>query len=50
MFLIYNKVIKIGPEDVDANFNMGIIHLRERLELNKALNYFQKAVKFDNLS
>lgn len=48
IFELYVRALKIDSDDIEANFNMGVIHLQDRLELNKALNYFLQAIRKDS--
>lgn len=37
---IYAQVLKIDKEDVEANFNLGLLYLQEKQDLNQALYHF----------
>jgi tetratricopeptide (TPR) repeat protein len=44
---LYQRSLDIDAEDVEANFNMGLLHLQHTKELNKALSYFKQSVAKD---
>jgi TPR repeat protein len=43
--MIYNEVLKIDMDDVEANFELGVLYLRETNDYQKAIYYFSQAVK-----
>ena len=44
---LYIEALKIDRDDVEANFNMGLLYLQIKNDLNEALAYFEKAVRKD---
>eukprot|EP00347_Sterkiella_histriomuscorum_P011628 403371722 len=45
---IYQRALLIDPEDIEANFNMGLLHLQNKnQDLQKALQFFLKSIEHD---
>ncbi|CDW79621.1 tpr domain containing protein [Stylonychia lemnae] len=44
---IYSELLRIDPENVETNFNMGLLFLTQKQDLNSAINFFQRALKKD---
>ena len=44
---LYLEALKIDKDDIEANFNLALIYLQNKQDLNQALFYFQQSVKKD---
>ena len=47
---LHEQVLKIDEQDIEANFNMGLLFLQDDRDLTKALKYFSTSVAKDNSS
>lgn len=46
----YGRTLRIDPDDTEANFNLGLLFLQVKADLDRALSYFSRSVTKDDSS
>lgn len=44
LLVIYTQALNIDSDDIESNFNMGLLYLQHKQDFERALSYFLKSV------
>eukprot|EP00347_Sterkiella_histriomuscorum_P012671 403367671 len=46
---IYQQILRLDPDNIECNFNMGVMYLQQKQDLQGALGWFQRALRRDKI-
>jgi len=44
VFALYQRAIKIDPEDFETNFNLGVLYFEQKKDQDKAIHHLKLAI------